>query len=63
MSYFLKFNFLFLYKKVIVKVYEDKQILNLSKHQKLIIKSFYKGNTKFRETFIIVNDKNNKHLV
>ena len=44
-----------------VKVYEDKPILKLSEHQELIIKSFYKGNTKFGETFIIVNDKNNKY--
>ena len=45
-----------------VKVYEDKPILKLSEHQELIIKSFYKCNTKFGETFIIVNDKNNKYL-
>ena len=44
-----------------VKVYEDKPILKLSEHQELIIKSFYKGNTKFGETLIIVNDKNNKY--
>ena len=61
MNYFLKFNFFSLYKKVIVKVYEDKPILKLSEHQELIIKSFYKGNKKFEETFIIVDDKNNKY--
>ena len=57
---FLKFNFFILSKKTMNKDYNS-QALKLPQNQELIIKSFYKVNTKYGSSFIIVDISNQKY--